>query len=171
MFHSSLNWDVLLNVPNDLYFLSLLISSPCTFFKHCISVLYHSPSVHFFLYHSPSVHHLYHSPSVPVSFLITFVPHVSFYYPIVLLVLYWLVILNINFCNKEHPYFCKLQNILHNCSLSQVVHYPAHANSNGRASLIGLALVSRKTKLLDCSVIPLLANADHNGVELLKWKH
>ena len=78
---------------------------------------------------------------------------------------------NINFCNKDHPYFCKLQNILHNISLSQVVHSPTHANPNGHASLIHLALVSSKTKLLNCPVIPPLANADHNGLELLKWKH
>ena len=31
--------------------------------------------------------------------------------------------------------------------------------------------MSSKTKLLNCSVIPPLANADHNGLELLKWKH
>ena len=43
--HSSLNWDVLLNGPNDLEFLSLSISSPCKLFKHCISVLYRSPSL------------------------------------------------------------------------------------------------------------------------------
>ena len=49
--HSSLNWDVLLNGPNDLEFLSLSISSPRKFFKHCISVLYRAPSlpVSFFL--------------------------------------------------------------------------------------------------------------------------
>ena len=39
-------------------------------------------------------------------------------------------------------------------------------------SLIDLALVSSKTQLLDCSVIPPLANVDHNGLELFfKWKH
>ena len=42
--HSSLTWDVLLRGPNDLEFLSLSISSPCNCFKHCISVLYRSPS-------------------------------------------------------------------------------------------------------------------------------
>ena len=31
--------------------------------------------------------------------------------------------------------------------------------------------MSSKTKLLDCSVIPPFANADHNGLELLKQKH
>ena len=70
-----------------------------------------------------------------------------------------------------HNYFYKLLNILHNFSLSQVVHSPTHANSNGHASLIQLALVSNKTKFLDCSVILPLANADHTGLELLKWKH
>ena len=35
-----------------------------------------------------------------------------------------------------------------------------------------MALVLSKTQLLDCSVFPPLANADHNGLELLlKWKH
>ena len=74
--------------------------------------------------------------------------------------------------NKDHPYFCRLQSILQSFSLSQVVHSPTHINSNGHASLIDLALVSSKTQLLDCSVIPPLANADHNGLELFfKWKH
>ena len=34
------------------------------------------------------------------------------------------------------------------------------------AFLIDLALVSTKTQLLDCSIIPPLANADRNGLEL-----
>ena len=56
--------------------------------------------------------------------------------------------------------------------MSQVVHSPTHINSDGHASLIDLALVSSKTQLLDCSVIPPLVNADHNGLELFfKWKH
>ena len=79
---------------------------------------------------------------------------------------------NINFCNKDHPYFCRLQSILQSFSLSQVVHSPTHINSNGHASLIDLALVSSKTQLLDYSVIPPLANGDHNSLELFfKWKH
>ena len=91
---------------------------------------------------------LYRPPSSPVSFF------------------------DINFFNKDHPYFCRLQSILQSFSLSRVVHTPTHTNSNGHASLIDLALVSNKTQLLDCSVVPPLANADHNGLELfLKWKH
>jgi len=50
--------------------------------------------------------------------------------------------------------------------LSQVVLSPTLTHSNGHASLIDLTLVSAKTQLLDCSVIPPLVNADHNGLEL-----
>ncbi len=73
---------------------------------------------------------------------------------------------------KDHPYFCRLCNILQTFSLSQVVLSPTLTTPNGHASLIDLALVSSKTQLLECSVIPPLANADHNGLKIsFKWKH
>ena len=150
--HASLTWEVLFGGANDLEFLSLSITSAGSLCKHCVSVLYRPPSS-------------------PVSFfdnLCTF----NFYHPIVLPVFVLVGDFNINFCNKDHPYFCRLQSILQSFSLSQVVHSPTHINSNGHASLIDLALVSSKTQLLDCSVILPLANADHNGLELFfKWKH
>ena len=78
---------------------------------------------------------------------------------------------NIIFFKKDTPNFCKLNGILQTISLSQVVHTATYTDCNGRATLIDLALVSRKTQLVNCSVIPPLANSDHNGLEFLfKWK-
>lgn len=38
--------------------------------------------------------------------------------------------------------------------------------------MIDLVLVSTKSHLLNCTVISLLANSDHNGLEIeFKWKH
>ena len=39
-----LTWEVLSRGSNDLKFLSLSINSPCSFSKHCVSVLYRPPS-------------------------------------------------------------------------------------------------------------------------------
>ena len=151
--HTSLTWEILLRGQNNLEFLSLSIRLSSSVYKHCVSVLYRPPSspVSFFDNLCTTLQHL--SPHFFTSFVLV-------------------GDFNINFCNKDHPYFCKLCNILQNFSLSQVVLSPTLTNSNGHASLIDLALVSSKTQLLDCSVIPPLANADHNGLELsLKWKH
>ena len=124
-------------------FLSLSITSAGSLFKHCVSVCI--------------IPHPHQFPFLTTHRFASFVLVGDF---------------NINFCNKDHPYFCRLQSILQSFSLSQVVYSPTHINSNGHASLIDLALVSSQTQLLDCSVIPPLANVDHNGLELLfKWKH
>ena len=151
--HTSLTWEVLLRGPNNLEFLSLSIRSSCSVFKHCVSVLYRPPSspVSFFDNLCSTLQHL--SPHLFTNFVLV-------------------GDFNINFCNKDHPYFCRLRNIFQTFSLSQVVLSPTLTNSNGHASLIDLALVSSKSQLLDCSVTPPLVNADHNGLELsFKWKH
>ena len=151
--HTSLTWEVLLRGANDLEFLSLSLTSSGSLSKHCVSVLYRPPSS-------------------PVSFFDNLCTTLQFLSPHRFSSFVLVGDFNINFFNKDHPYFCRLQSILQSFSLSQVVHTPTHKNSNGHASLIDLALVSNKTQLLDCSVVPPLANADHNGLELsLKWKH
>ena len=106
----------------------MLISSPCNFFKHCISVLYRSPSF-------------------PVSFFDNFCTTLQFLSPHRFTSFVLFGDFNINFKNKDLPYFCSLQSILQNFSLSQVVHSPTHVNTNGHTSLIDMALVS------SCSVI------------------
>ena len=42
--HTSLTWEVMLRGPNSLEFLSLSIRSPCSVYKHYVSVLYRPPS-------------------------------------------------------------------------------------------------------------------------------
>ena len=150
--HTSLTWEVLLRGPNNLEFLSLSIRSSCSVFKHCVSVLYRPPSspVSFFDNFCTALQHL--SPHLFTSFVL-------------------IGDFNIDFCKKDHPYFYRLCDILQTFSLSQVVPSPTLTYPNGHASLIDLALVSSKTQLLDCSVVPPLVNADHNGLELsFKWK-
>ena len=131
---------------NDYEFLSLSITSVSSLCKHCVSVLYRPPFT-------------------PVSFFDNLCTTLQFLSPHRFTSFVLVGDFNINFCNKDHPYFCRLQSILQSFSLSQVVHSPTHINSDGHASLIDLALVSSKTQLLDCSVIP-------PGLELFfKWKH
>ena len=58
-------------------------------------------------------------------------------------------------------------------NLSQVVQEPARITSGNRATLIDLALESNPNYLEECSVIPPMANSDHNGISLTikyKWK-
>ena len=150
--HVSLNWEVLLRGPNNLEFIALSISPVFSNVKHCVSVLYLPPSspVSFFDDFCNTLQHL--SPHLFTSFMVV-------------------GDFNIIFFLKNTPNFCKLNGILQTISLSQVVHTATHTDCNGRASLIDLALVSRKTQLVNCSVIPPLANSDHNGLEFLfKWK-
>ena len=49
---------------------------------------------------------------------------------------------------------------------SQVVQEPTRIISSNRATLIDLALVSNLNYFEECSVIPPLANSDHNGISL-----
>ena len=151
--HNSLTCEILLKGPNDLELIALLVSSVHTTAKHCISVLYRPPSspVSFLVNLCTTLHHL--SPPRFSNFVL-------------------IGDLNVNFCNRNHPLFCRLESILQLFSLSQTVCSPTHANPNGDTSLIDLALVSNTSLLLDCSTIPPLANSDHNGLKLsLKIKH
>ena len=151
--HSSLSWDILFNGSFDLELIVLSVSLPQSSTKHCISVLYRPPSspVSFFdnfcnMLHSVSPHRFS-----------SFVLVGDF---------------NINFLNKNHPYFCKLQGILHLFSLSQTVSSPTHVSPTGISSLIDLVLVSNPAFILECSTIPPIANSDHYGIKLLlNWKH
>ena len=134
---------------NDFEFLSLSITSAGSLCKHCVSVLYHPPFT-------------------PVSFFDNLCTTLQFLSPHRFTSFVLVGDFNINFCNKDHPYFRVYSSLFH-CHKSYI---PLLTNSDGHASLIDLALVSSKTQLLDCSVIPPLANADHNGLELFfKWKH
>ena len=60
---------------------------------------------------------------------------------------------NINFCSRDHPYFCKLDTILQTFSLSQVVNTHTHTAPSGETSLIDLALVSNPDLVLDCTTV------------------
>ena len=71
---------------------------------------------------------------------------------------------NINFRNRDHPYFCKLNQLPRLSELS--------FDSN---SMIDLALVSSPDHVLQCTTTPQLADQDkcsyHLGISLvLKWK-
>ena len=141
--------NVLLSGPNSLELLSVLLSSPCSSNKHCITLLYHPPSA-------------------PVSELCTALQILN---PTVYTNFLLIGDFNIDFCNQSHPYFSRLQSIFLPFSLSQVVDTHTHLNVTGSATLIDLAFISNTKQLLKCSVIPPLANSDHNGLNLLlKWK-
>lgn len=62
---------------------------------------------------------------------------------------------NIDYNNSLHPLRQRLDTIISSFSLVQVVADPTHTDSNGRSSLIDLALLSSPEKLSSCSVIPL----------------
>ena len=73
---------------------------------------------------------------------------------------------NIDFCNTSHHLFCKLSNLMHVFSLTQVVKDPTHYSQSGHSSIIDLALVSNLQNVSECTVMPPLANSDHNSVFL-----
>ena len=55
--------------------------------------------------------------------------------------------------------------------MTQVLNGCTHVTSCGNAALIDLAFMSSPSQLLDCSVIPPIANSDHNGLKLrVNWK-
>ena len=149
----SLTWEIILKGSYDLEFIALSVTSALTTVKHCVSVLYRPPSslVSFFDNFCTALHRLSIQSFSSFTLLGDF---------------------NINFCNKSHPNFCKLENILQMFSLSQVVNTPTHTSPNGDTSLIDLAILSNTALLLDCSTIPPLMNSDHNGLKLsLRWKY
>ena len=76
---------------------------------------------------------------------------------------------NIDYNNSLHPLRQRLDTIISSFSLVQVVADPTHTDSNGRSSLIDLALLSSPEKLSSCSVIPPLENSTynvHSGIHL-----
>ena len=154
--HNSLTWEPVLMGPNDLELMAISVSSPDHPCKHCISVLYRPPSsaVTFF------------------DNLCTAIQSIS---PILFSNFVLIGDFNINFCTRDHPYFCKLNAVLELFSLSQVVSAPTHTAPSGDASLIDLALVSDPGMILNCTTVPPLELAEmrsyHNGVKLeLRWK-
>ena len=76
---------------------------------------------------------------------------------------------NIDYNNSLHPLRQRLDTIISSFSLAQVVADPTHTDSNGRTSLIDLALLSSPENLSSCSVIPPLENSTynvHSGIRL-----
>ena len=76
---------------------------------------------------------------------------------------------NIDYNNSFHPLRQRLDTIASSFSFVQVVADPTHTDSNGRSSLIDLALVSLPENLLSCSVIPPIENSTynvHSGIHL-----
>ena len=51
-------------------------------------------------------------------------------------------------------------------NLTQVVQEPTRVISSNKATLIDLVLASNANYIQECSVIPPLANSDHNGISL-----
>ena len=152
--HDSLSWKQL--PTSNLEMIAISVSPICGSSKHCVSVLYRPPSspTSFFDYFSTALHSL--SPHCFSSFVLV-------------------GDFNINFCKRDHPYFCKLDSILQMFSLSQVVQSPTHVNPDGSTSLIDLALVSKADAVLQCPTTPQLADHDkcsyHYGIQLtVKWK-
>ena len=79
---------------------------------------------------------------------------------------------NVNYLDHDHSYFNILSNNLDSFNLTQVVSEPTHVcNSNGGGCLIDFVVVSNPDHLLNCLVIPELANSDHFGIcFVMKWK-
>jgi len=150
--HNAISVGVLLSGPNELEFLAVSLCSPNSTRKHCIALLYRSPSC-------------------PVSFFDNFCNALHFLNPSRFTNFTLIGDFNIDFCNSSHPYFHKLLAITQLFSLSQVVNSPTHFNSNGNHTLIDLIFVSNKEQFSDCCVISPLANSDHCGLTLsLSWK-
>ena len=70
-------------------------------------------------------------------------------------------------------YFCthvtlykRLTDSLAPFSLYQVVSHATHVSPNGTTSLIDLVFMPNLSQLRYCTVIPPLANSDHNGIQL-----
>ena len=126
--HNALSWEIILKDANDLEFIALSVSSGITnTVKHCVSVLYRPPSA-------------------PVSFFDNFYNTLLSLSPHQFSSFVLIGDFNVNFCNTDHPYFCKLNGILHMLSLSQVVGTPTHTGPSGDSSLIDLALISNAQK-------------------------
>jgi len=78
---------------------------------------------------------------------------------------------NINYNDPSHHLYSKLCNISHFLNLTQVVTGSTHTSPHGNPSLIYLAFMSSPCQLLDCYVIPPIANSDHNGLKIrVNWK-
>ena len=78
---------------------------------------------------------------------------------------------NINYNDPSHHLYSKLCNISHFLNLTQVVTGSTHTSPHGNPSLIDLAFMSSPCQLLDCCVIPPIANSDHNGLKIrVNWK-
>ena len=78
---------------------------------------------------------------------------------------------NINFNDPSHHLFSKLCNVSQLFNLTQVVNGFIHTSPLGNPALIGLAFISSPSQLLDCRVIPPIANSDHNGLMIMvNWK-
>ena len=74
---------------------------------------------------------------------------------------------NINFLEVSTTAFCQLNDLLLSFNLTQVVNEPTRIVSSNKATLLDLALVSNLNFLEKCTVIPPLANSDHNGISLI----
>ncbi len=78
---------------------------------------------------------------------------------------------NVDVSNSLHPMFKRVCNILDSFCLSQIVSGHTHVSPGGNSSLIDLALTTPPSQLKHCSIIPPLANSDHNGLDLeIMWK-
>ena len=150
--HNSLTWDIVLKGFNGLELIAFSIKSPLNASHHCVTILYRPPSS-------------------PVSFFDTFYNALCKISPAHYISFVLVGDFNVDYFCKDHPYFCKFQSIFHTLSLSQVVQSPTHATLNGDTTLIDWAVLSNVELLSECSIIPPLSNADHNGIYLhLKWK-
>lgn len=111
--------------------------------KHCISVLYRPLSS-------------------TVSFFNTFSTALLFLRPHHFSTFTLVGDFNINMNNCRSSNVLKLQEIIHTFSLKQMVTDMTHEGDFSQPK--DLVLISNKTDLTDCTVIPTLSNADHNGI-------
>ena len=74
---------------------------------------------------------------------------------------------NVNFLEVSTTAFCQLNDFLLSFNLTQVVNEPTRIVSSNKATLLDLALVSNLNFFEKCTVIPPLANSDHNSISLI----
>ena len=145
--HDSLVPTIILSAPFNLEFIVLAIVNSCTNCKHCVGLFYRPPSAKSELFNYFCTSLQYIDPSYFSNFVL-------------------LGDFNIDFLNSNHTLYPKLSDLMDTFNLSQVVPSYAHVNPSGNKFMIDLALLSDPSQLVDCIVIPPLANSDHFGIQL-----
>ena len=145
--HCCLSPKVLFAGDNDLELLIVSVSPEGSSCNCCISLFYRPPSSSIEAFESLCTALQSLSPTVYNSFVL-------------------IGGFNVEYICTHATLYKRLTDCLPPFSLYQVVSHATHVSPNGSTSLIDLVFMSNLSQLRYCTVIPPLANSDHNGIQL-----